>query len=316
MRGSRSEHVVISRNTLDITATPISSERWSTERSAGSRLGAPTRLRALGPPSDNAALFVIVGAFCDRYPNPNTNDHYRRLLNDLFRTSNRRHPRDLTEQDLIDWCSGAGRRIANNSVRSRIALARTFLGWCLRNDHVADNPMVDAAGPDGPLIHPRSPRGRATTRSMLQRGDPGYEHNEGRDERQELVKPVQVVEIQQLVEDDGEKEADNRKCESPPDPSRREFVSALEHVADSNRDQSGAPYKTGRTLNRPWRMRRCRQIGKQQPSYTEEDDRRTQDPLGPVNARANMDARDFPTRARLHSFLGRPGPIRRTLCPS
>jgi site-specific recombinase XerD len=130
----------------------------STDRSAGKRSSdTPARLRVLGSHRDDADFLPILGAFCDRYNNPNTDAQYRRLLTDLFRTTHRRHPADLTEQDLIDWCSGSGKQIANNSIRSRTALARTFLGWCLRNDHVSDNRMEDAAGPDGPLrFYPRT----------------------------------------------------------------------------------------------------------------------------------------------------------------
>jgi len=58
-------------------------------------------------------------------------------------------------------------------------------------------------------------------RSILQRGDPGYEHNEGNDKRKGLVKPVKEVGFDQLVEDKGEKKADNREYESPRDPTRR-----------------------------------------------------------------------------------------------
>jgi len=150
---------------LDITATPTSSGRWSTGRSAGSRSGKTPRLRVLGILPEATDPAAIIGAFCDRYPNTNTNDHYRRLLTDLFRTTGRRHPADLTEQDLIVWCSGPGKQMANNSIRSRIALARTFLGWCLRHAYVAVNPMDEAAGPDGPLRRYRRTYGKVQAKN-------------------------------------------------------------------------------------------------------------------------------------------------------
>jgi len=51
----------------------------------------------------------------------------------LFTTTGRTHPADLTERDVLDWCRGQG-KIANNSARSRVSYARTFLRWCRRND--------------------------------------------------------------------------------------------------------------------------------------------------------------------------------------
>jgi len=56
---------------------------------------------------------------------------------------------------------------------------------------------------------------------MLQQSDPGYEHNEGNDERKRLVKPVKEVGFDQLVEDKREKKPDNRKYEAPRDPTSR-----------------------------------------------------------------------------------------------
>jgi hypothetical protein len=33
---------------------------------------------------------------------------------------------------VLDWARGGGKAIANNSVRNRVGLARTFLRWCDR----------------------------------------------------------------------------------------------------------------------------------------------------------------------------------------
>jgi integrase len=33
---------------------------------------------------------------------------------------------------VLSWCRGGGRELANNSVRNRVGLARTFLRWCDR----------------------------------------------------------------------------------------------------------------------------------------------------------------------------------------
>jgi len=141
----------------DTTGTPTSSGRWSTDRSAADRSG----LRLVEPPD----LAQLLGAFCGRYPNPNTNDHYSRLLRDLFRTSGHTCPAELTESELITWCTGAGKHLANNSIRSRISVARTFLAWCVCNDHASTNPMDVAAGLDGPLRQYRRTYGKVEARN-------------------------------------------------------------------------------------------------------------------------------------------------------
>ncbi|HEX6393308.1 MAG TPA: hypothetical protein VFZ97_07690 [Acidimicrobiales bacterium] len=41
-------------------------------------------------------------------------------------------PSLLREGDVLDWARGSGRVLANNSVRNRLGLARTFLRWCDR----------------------------------------------------------------------------------------------------------------------------------------------------------------------------------------
>lgn len=41
-------------------------------------------------------------------------------------------PAELRDSDILEWARGQGRSVANNSVRNRLALARTFLRWCDR----------------------------------------------------------------------------------------------------------------------------------------------------------------------------------------
>ena len=68
----------------------------------------------------------------------------------------RSHPRLLTESDVLEWCAGSGRPIANNTVRSRLSRACTFLRWCVRSGE-ADPALVEALmGRDNPLR--RTPR--------------------------------------------------------------------------------------------------------------------------------------------------------------
>lgn len=44
----------------------------------------------------------------------------------------------MTEADLFTWVTGAGRPLANNTVRQRLSVARTFLTWCSRAGLAAD----------------------------------------------------------------------------------------------------------------------------------------------------------------------------------
>lgn len=140
--------------------------------------------------------------------------------------------------------------------------------------------------------HPRWPtrglilahRAGRAARLILQRDGPDNEHNEGANEPKELVKPVQGAPIQQLVEDVGNEPADNREYEAPREPSRGEFASTLQRVADGNCDQSSAPCKTSGSLNRPWRSRRYPHIAERQPGQAHDDDPPTRAPLAPVSS--------------------------------
>lgn len=74
------------------------------------------------------------------------------------------------------------------------------------------------------------------SRLILQRGDPNNQHEEGADEREELVKLVQGAPIHQLVEDEGNKPAENREHKAPFEPTRRKVVSPFDRVTDRNCD--------------------------------------------------------------------------------
>ena len=56
-----------------------------------------------------------------------------KLLRSFLDETGNRHPSELTEADVLAWCRGSG-RLANNTVRGRISLARTFLRWCRRRE--------------------------------------------------------------------------------------------------------------------------------------------------------------------------------------
>ena len=77
------------------------------------------------PDSPNA----VVESFCARYTSPKTREDQARRLKELPRGC---PPSQLRDADVLDWAQGAGKDLANNSVRNRLALARTFLRWCDR----------------------------------------------------------------------------------------------------------------------------------------------------------------------------------------
>ena len=87
--------------------------------------------------------------FTHRYSNPKTASDYRRSLTHLFRWTTRRHPSQLTESDLLAWCTSGNP--ANNTVYQRTSQVCTFLRWCLREGHLGRNPAEHLRGPDSPL---------------------------------------------------------------------------------------------------------------------------------------------------------------------
>jgi hypothetical protein len=74
----------------------------------------------------------LVEDFTARYANTKTADDYCKSLNQLFRVTGRRHPAELTETDLVRWCTVDGSP-ANNTVRQRCSKACTLLRWCARS---------------------------------------------------------------------------------------------------------------------------------------------------------------------------------------
>ena len=87
--------------------------------------------------------------FVRRYSNPKTALDYRRTLAHLFRWTTRYHPCQLTESDLLAWCTSGNP--ANNTVYQRTSKVCTFLRWCQRHGHIVDNPAEHLRDPDSPL---------------------------------------------------------------------------------------------------------------------------------------------------------------------
>jgi hypothetical protein len=77
----------------------------------------------LRPPAGD--LGELIDEFCRRYPNPKTAADYRGMLRRLFVWSGRNHPAELSEADLIAFCTAGDP--ANNTVYQRSTKAATFL---------------------------------------------------------------------------------------------------------------------------------------------------------------------------------------------
>ncbi len=88
-------------------------------------------------------MAVLVGEFARRYDNPRTRAQYVAELNDLFRVTGRLHPSELTDADVLRWCAGGRRPVANNTIRNRLSRVTTFLRWCVRQGQ-ADPVLVEA----------------------------------------------------------------------------------------------------------------------------------------------------------------------------
>jgi integrase/recombinase XerD len=99
--------------------------------------------------ADRGDLAAILDQFLARYSNPATARVYRHQLARLFRYSGRRHPSQLTETDLLTFCTRG--EPANNTVYQRTAYVCTFLRWCERSGLVAENPSRYLREPDSPL---------------------------------------------------------------------------------------------------------------------------------------------------------------------
>jgi site-specific recombinase XerC len=101
--------------------------------------------------------------FTRRYSNPNTAAEYRRRLTHLFRWTGRRHPSQLTDADLLEWCTSGNP--ANNTVYQHTSQVSTFLRWCVREGVIDRNPAEHLRDPDSPLRTFRRTFGKAQSKN-------------------------------------------------------------------------------------------------------------------------------------------------------
>ena len=99
---------------------------------------------------------ALIAEFVRRYNSDKTRREYVTDLTSLFETSGRHHPRQLTESDVLAWASGNGRKLANNSIRSRLSTACVFIRWCVRTGEGDPALMAALMDRDNPLL--RIPR--------------------------------------------------------------------------------------------------------------------------------------------------------------
>jgi len=91
-------------------------------------------------PGDPSPLGSALADFLDRYPHPGTRHNHERNLTDLFTHAGTTDPRAVTEGAIIAWATRSG---ANNTIRSRLGLARTFFSWCHRTGVIDTDPSLD-----------------------------------------------------------------------------------------------------------------------------------------------------------------------------
>jgi integrase len=102
-------------------------------------------------PSARPPVAALIDEFLSRYVNRATRRIYALNLSELFASTGRQHPNDLTEADVLAWCAGNGRQLANNTVRSRLSHVRTFLRWAVRTGHTTPHLADALADRDNPL---------------------------------------------------------------------------------------------------------------------------------------------------------------------
>jgi integrase len=100
-------------------------------------------------PAKAEDLDGLIDEFCHRYPNPKTAFDYRNTLRGLFVHTGCGHPAELSEGDLIEFCTAG--KLANNTVYQRCAKTATFLRWCLLTGVITHNPAEHLRDPDSPL---------------------------------------------------------------------------------------------------------------------------------------------------------------------
>ena len=143
------------------SCTTCGSGRGRPQRSRKSGRLTPAAIRPLSP--EVADLLGILREYCRRYANPKTAYDYRSTLERLFRQTGRQHPAELTEADLLAFCTTGNP--ANNTVYQRSTKVVTFLRWCERTGVIDANPAAHLRDPDSPLRTYRRTYGKVQARN-------------------------------------------------------------------------------------------------------------------------------------------------------
>jgi integrase len=90
------------------------------------KIDSPRVTRITRPSSLNA----LISDYTRRYANPRTAYRVAWYLHDMFDHARKHSPAEISENDVIAWVVHPP--AANNHVRQRLSVARTFLRWCAR----------------------------------------------------------------------------------------------------------------------------------------------------------------------------------------
>ena len=82
----------------------------------------------------------FIETFCSLYTNAHTQHFRRKFLCQLFTTTGALHPADVSPAVLAAWITSPG---ANNTVRGRLATARVFFRWAVRQGHCESDPTAE-----------------------------------------------------------------------------------------------------------------------------------------------------------------------------
>lgn len=94
-------------------------------------------------------LDALISEFAGRYANPGSSVKAVKTIHRLFLHAGKRHPDQLTEADIVGFCTAG--QAANNTVYQRLSWAGTFLTWCYGNGYAATNPAAAIRDRSHPL---------------------------------------------------------------------------------------------------------------------------------------------------------------------
>jgi integrase len=81
----------------------------------------------------------------------------------LFALTGRSHPAEVSEGDIIEFCSAGDP--ANNTVYQRVSKVAAFTAWCLRQGVIEHDPAADLRSPRSPLQTYRRTYGKVQARN-------------------------------------------------------------------------------------------------------------------------------------------------------